>query len=140
MASSIAIPAYGTLLKIGDGGSPENFTIVAEVKDISGPKMKADTAETTTHSPGGVAPTSAWKEYLATLLEAGDVTFKVNFVPTNATFPLNSSCSATAACAFMSDSARGCFSSGPVIPVSAITNGNFGAPRSLRTSRMKCAM
>ena len=40
----------------------------------------------------------------------------------------------------ISDSARGCVSSGPDMPVSAMTNGSAGAPRSLRMSRMKWAM
>lgn len=76
----MAISAFGTLLKIGDGGGTEVFTTIAEVKDISGPSFSMDTVELTTHSSTG-----AWKEYLGTLLDAGEVTFDVNFTPTGAT-------------------------------------------------------
>lgn len=74
------ISAFGTLLKIGDGGGTEVFTTIAEVKDISGPSLKLDTEEVTSHSSTG-----GWREYIATLLDAGEVTFDVNFIPTNAT-------------------------------------------------------
>lgn len=75
-----AIAAFGTLLKIGDGGGPETFTTIAEVTDIDGPKMSLDTADATHHSsPGG------WKEYVPTLLDGGEVAFTVNFIPSNAT-------------------------------------------------------
>ena len=76
----MAISAFGTLLKVGDGGGTEVFTTIAEVKEISGPSISVDTVELTTHSSSG-----AWKEYLPTLIDAGEVTFDVNFIPTNAT-------------------------------------------------------
>lgn len=77
---SNAVAGYGTLLKLGDGGGPETFTTIAEVKDVTGPGMEADTIESTNHSsPNG------WKEYLAGMLDAGEVTFSVNFIPSDAT-------------------------------------------------------
>ncbi len=78
---SDALSSFGTLLKVGDGATPtENFTTIAEVRDISGPKLEQETEEVTSHgSPGG------WKEYVGTLLSAGEVTFDLNFVPTEAT-------------------------------------------------------
>lgn len=79
MAESQAMAAYGTLLKRGDGGSPETFTVIAEVLDIKPPSFSADTEEVThQESPGG------FKEYVVTLLDAGEVTFDVNFIPTDA--------------------------------------------------------
>jgi energy-coupling factor transporter transmembrane protein EcfT len=75
-----AYSSFGTLLKIGDGGGTEVFTTIAEVKDISGPKIAMDTTEVTNMS----SPT-AFKEKVASLLDAGDVTFDVNFMPENAT-------------------------------------------------------
>lgn len=74
------ISAFGTLLKIGDGGGTEVFTTIAEVKDISGPSLKLDTEEVTSHSS-----TAGWREYIGTLLDAGEVTFTVNFIVTGAT-------------------------------------------------------
>jgi predicted secreted protein len=76
----MAISAFGTLLKIGDGAGPEVFTTVAEVKAIGGPTIKVDTVDLTTHSSSG-----AWREFLPTLIDAGELTFDVNFLPTNAT-------------------------------------------------------
>jgi len=78
---SDALSSFGTLLKIGDGaGPPENFTTIAEVKDISGPKLEQGTEEVTSHGSAG-----GWREYVGTLLSAGEVTFDLNFVPTEAT-------------------------------------------------------
>ncbi len=80
MSESEAISSFGTLLKIGDGGDPENFTTIAEVQDIKPPSLELGTEEVTHHgSPGG------WKEYVATLLDAGEVSFSLNFIPSDAT-------------------------------------------------------
>jgi predicted secreted protein len=75
-----ALASYSTLLKIGDGGGPEAFTTIAEVKDISGPALALATEDVTSHSSSG-----AWREFIATLKDAGEVTFTVNFIPTTAT-------------------------------------------------------
>lgn len=80
MAASGALSAWGTLLKIGDGGGTEAFTTIAEVTDISGPSLSLDTAEVTSHSS-----TNKFKEFIGTLLDAGEMTFSINFIPTNAT-------------------------------------------------------
>lgn len=78
-----ALSAFGTLLKLGDGNvvpGPEVFATIAEVTDIGGPSMSTDTIDVTNHSsPGAV------KEFLMGLLDAGEVSFTVNFMPGNAT-------------------------------------------------------
>lgn len=72
----MAHASFGVLLKRGDGGSPETFSSVAEVKDIKPFKLKADTKETTHHgSPG------AWRTFKSTLIDGGECTFKLNFLP-----------------------------------------------------------
>lgn len=72
---SSAVSSFGTLLKIGDGATPsENFTTIAEVRDISGPEYTRDTEEVTNHSTVG-----GYKEYIATLKDGGDVSFDLNF-------------------------------------------------------------
>lgn len=76
-----AISAYGTLLKRGDGGSPETFTTVPEVRSISGPTMETDEADVTTHSS---AASGAFREFILTLIDAGTVEFDMNYVPGNA--------------------------------------------------------
>lgn len=80
MPASEAISSFGILLQMGDGADPEVFTTIAEVRDISPPELTRDTEETTHHtSPGG------WEELLGTLKRSGEVTFEVNWLPTDAT-------------------------------------------------------
>lgn len=76
-----ALSAYGTLLKRGDGGAPETFTTVPEVRSISGPSTETDEAEVTTHSS---AASGAYREFILTLIDAGSIEFDINYVPTDA--------------------------------------------------------
>lgn len=78
MATS-AISAFGTLLKIGDGATSEAFTTIAEVRDISGPGFELGTTEVTAHDGDG------WREFVATLLDGGEISFDINFGPAEAT-------------------------------------------------------
>lgn len=71
-------PALGTLLKMGDGASPENFTSIAHIGDIQAPAVKLDTVDVSSHS-------STWVERVATLLDGGDVTLSINYDPGEAT-------------------------------------------------------
>ena len=70
----------GTLLKIGDGASPEVFTAIAEVKDINGSVLSGEFAEFT-HQQSA----SGYREYKPTFKNSGDVTFKCNFLPDDET-------------------------------------------------------
>jgi hypothetical protein len=70
----------GTLLKIGDGESPETFAAIAEVKDITGPGLSREFAEFT-HQQSA----NGYREYKPTFKNSGDVTFKVNFIPDDTT-------------------------------------------------------
>lgn len=74
-----ALAAYGVLLKIGNGATSETFTTIAEVRDIEGPSLELEAKEVTSHDSGG------WREYIGTLLTGGEVSFELNFIPTNAT-------------------------------------------------------
>lgn len=77
----MAIPAFGTLLKIGDGATPtENFTTIAEVRDISGPSLSLDTEDTTSHSSTG-----GWEDAVGTILRSGEVTFDIGYQPSETT-------------------------------------------------------
>ncbi len=71
---------YGVVLKRGDAASSEQFTAIAELFNLSGPSLGLDTVETT-HT----ASTGAYREYIAGLLEAGEVSAEVNFLPADAT-------------------------------------------------------
>lgn len=79
MATS-AVAGIGAQLQIGDGGSPENFTTIAEVKDISGPALAQDTVDVTNHDSTG-----NWEEHIGTILRSGEVTFDINYLPTDST-------------------------------------------------------
>lgn len=70
---SNAVSSSGTLLKLGDGAGSEVFTTIAEVRDIDGPGFSQGTEEVTSHD------SNRRKEYIATLLDGGEVSFDLNF-------------------------------------------------------------
>lgn len=70
---SSATAGYGTQLKIAG-------TLVAEVTNISFGGVSLEVTDVT-----HMASTGAFREKLATLLDAGDVTFDINFQPVSAT-------------------------------------------------------
>ena len=76
MAASVATSGFGTLIKIAHVLSPTVFDTIAEVTGITGPGEKMDTIECThMESP------SAYKEYLPSLLDAGEVSFDFSWFP-----------------------------------------------------------
>jgi hypothetical protein len=80
MSESQGVIGLGTLLKIGNGASPEVFNAVAEVKDIDGPALTREFAEFThQQSTGG------YREYKPTFKDSGNTTFKCNFLPDDTT-------------------------------------------------------
>ena len=77
MPASQAKAAYGTKLKMGDGASPETFTEITEVGDIKGPMISVKTIDVTTHSS---AASGANEEIIPSTINAGTVTFPLNYV------------------------------------------------------------
>lgn len=75
-----ATSGFGTLLKQGDGGSPEAFTAIAEVRSLTGPSSVMSPIDVTNHQS-----TSGWREFVAGLLDGGQVTMELNYLPANAT-------------------------------------------------------
>lgn len=73
MAASVAVNAFGTLLKRAG-------VTVAEVTDINPPELGRKEIETTHHQSPGM-----WQEFMKGLKNAGDVTFSINYIPTNST-------------------------------------------------------
>ena len=69
-------PAFGTLLKIGGTAG----TAAANVTKIDGPAPTLDTIDVTAHDSAG-----AWHEYVAGLLDGGEVNLELNFDPAAAT-------------------------------------------------------
>lgn len=72
--------AKGTGLYVGDAASPLSFTKIANVKSITGPGFNVTVVDTTTHSTTG-----NFREKAAVLVDAGKVTFAVNFDPADPT-------------------------------------------------------
>lgn len=73
MAASVAVNAFGTLLK-------RNGTTIAEVTDISAPELSRDTAEVTHHQSPNM-----WRERIKILKDAGEVSMTINYIPSNST-------------------------------------------------------
>lgn len=70
---SNAIGAINTLLK-ADG------TLIAEVRSINGLSLSVKKVDVTSHSSS-----EPWSEAQATLLDAGDLSFEINYIPSNPT-------------------------------------------------------
>lgn len=71
---------YGVKLKMGDGATPtENFVEIAEIKDLTDGD-DIELREATNHqSPG------RRREYIAGLIDGGEIPLTCNYLPTNAT-------------------------------------------------------
>ncbi len=81
--SSNAKFGYGTLVKMGDGGAPEVFTAIAELRgDIEFSGLEADEIEVTTHNN---AVNGKAKEKILGLIDPGTVNFEINYVADDAT-------------------------------------------------------
>jgi predicted secreted protein len=65
--------AYSTLIKKGS-------TAIAEVNSISGPGLSLDAIEVTHHES-----TDAWREFVGGLIDGGEITLDLNFLPADAT-------------------------------------------------------
>jgi hypothetical protein len=79
MAASNAIVGPGFQLQISDA-SMTNYTAIAEVQDISGPGMKTKMVSVS-HQ---LSP-SRFEEKRPSMIDAGDITFDISYVPTDST-------------------------------------------------------
>jgi hypothetical protein len=75
--SQNAVLTQGTLLKRGDGGSPEVFQTVPDVISISGPDASKSEIDVT-----DLASTA--KEFKGGLADFGRMTLEMNYIPGNA--------------------------------------------------------
>lgn len=76
---------YGSLLKRGNGSSPQTFSTIAEVTGVSAFGVQRELVEVTNFdSP------SSYREYIAGLKDGIQFTFDVNWIPTNATQSISS--------------------------------------------------
>jgi len=72
----MALSAFATKLQLGNAATPEVFSNVAEITDMSGPSLARDSIETTNHQS-----TSRYRQFMPGLRDGGEVTFSVNFDP-----------------------------------------------------------
>ena len=79
-----AVAAQGTLLQVGNGSSPETFTTVANVSNISWTPT-ATMVDTTAHTQGASNATTVWGSQIPTLLKIGDITVDIFWVPEDPT-------------------------------------------------------
>jgi hypothetical protein len=71
--------AKGTQLRSGDGGSPEVFTLIPEVRSITGPGMSADVLDATSHdTPSG------FRDKKQGLKDWGTLSFELLWIPSHA--------------------------------------------------------
>lgn len=78
--TSSAFWAYGSALQLGDGGSPEVFTSIAEIINLTPPQMSRDEIDVTSNSSS-----DGYREFISGLRDGGEVEVEANWLPTNAT-------------------------------------------------------
>ena len=71
--------AFGTQLQIGDGATPEVFTLIEGCKNFSGPESSFDHIDVTNHS----SP-SNYREVVPSFIDPGEISFDVIWDSTNA--------------------------------------------------------
>ena len=76
MTNPIALPAINTQIQVGNGVSPETFSTIAFVSDITGPGISGQVVDVTSMSGN-----TAWRSKIVTLLDGGDVSFKAFWQP-----------------------------------------------------------
>jgi predicted secreted protein len=76
---SAAFAGRSSQLQRGNGATPEVFTTISEIKSITRGGSKADLADVTNMDSGN------YREFLPTLLDAGEFSFEGNYVPSDVT-------------------------------------------------------
>jgi hypothetical protein len=77
MTTPIAFPAINTYLYLGSTASPPVYTSpIANVGDYTGPQESKQVVDVTSHS--AAVP---WREKITTLLDGGDLTLPLYFIP-----------------------------------------------------------
>lgn len=78
--TSSAIWAYGSILKLGNGAATEVFSEIAEITELKPPAMSKDAIDVTSHDSS-----DGYREFISGMRDGGEVTFKANWLPNNAT-------------------------------------------------------
>ncbi len=69
---------FGVVLKIGNGASPEVFTLIQGIRNLQGPAQDMEIIDATHHSASG-----AYREKVASFKDPGNVTFDLLFDSTD---------------------------------------------------------
>jgi hypothetical protein len=80
MSVAIAQAAINTYLQLNNGQSPEVFSNVSNVGDITGPTWAGQVVDVTSHSTA-----NAWRQKIVTLLDPGIIGTKCYFIPNDST-------------------------------------------------------
>jgi predicted secreted protein len=78
--TSSAFWAYGSLLQMGDGATPEVFTTIAEIIEVKPPNSSRDAIQVSSHGSS-----DGYHEYLPGMRDGGEIPVTANWLPTNAT-------------------------------------------------------
>lgn len=76
MASDAALLSQSMTLGVGDGASPEVFSLITELNSIDGPNGQAPEIDVTDMS-------STAREFVLGLEDEGEISLELNFIPTN---------------------------------------------------------
>lgn len=68
-----AVLGLGTTLQVGNAASPEVFTTISEVLNMSGPNISAEDIDVTNFD-------STAREYISGVADSGSVSFEVNYI------------------------------------------------------------
>lgn len=72
--------AKGTIIKVSDAGSPGAGSAIGQVRSVAGPTVKPNLVDITTHDTPGF-----WRRKITALIDAGELSFDINFDSTDAT-------------------------------------------------------
>jgi hypothetical protein len=75
---------FGTILYIGDGASPPNYTIIPNLSNMKIGGFKTQSTDVTTHTISTSGPSivnQPWVQKIPTLLEGGQITADIEFAP-----------------------------------------------------------
>lgn len=76
--TTIAKLSNGTLLKVGDGASPEVFTTIPEVMKLQGPSVRFDLLDVSSHDTPNL-----FKEWIPGFADGENIGFEMNWRPSN---------------------------------------------------------
>ena len=75
-AGLLAVPSKGTQVFYGSAASPPVYTVISRQGSITGLGLTVKTVDVTAQDSG-----TPWRQYIVTLLDGGNVQFKMFFIP-----------------------------------------------------------